>query len=104
MATSAAHPERLAPRSTPMAPTPTPLRPGHVGAASIIAEQATTLVIDRPVSYDIYRNVHKGIRTELFAVVEQLGRVDPDDRGAVRSVTARFRALQHLLVRHAAHE
>src|SRR3954451_2630330 len=87
-----------------MTPTPTTLRPGRAGTASTIADQATPLLIDRPVSYDIYRNVHKGIRAELFAVVEQLGRVDPDDRGAARSVAARFRTLQHLLVRHAAHE
>jgi hypothetical protein len=62
------------------------------------------LVIDPPVSYDIYRNVHKGIREEMFALTVELGRLDPDDVAAGRRVVDRFRVLQTLLVKHAAHE
>ena len=62
------------------------------------------VVIDRPVSYDIYRNVHKGIRLEMFAVTTDLGSLDPDDVAACRCFASRFRALEELLTRHAMHE
>ena len=60
--------------------------------------------IDRPVSYDIYRNVHKGIRLEMFAVTTALGSLDPDDTEACRRFASRFRILEMLLAKHAMHE
>ena len=38
------------------------------------------------VTFDIYRDIHKGIRAELFAVTHAAGRVDPHDAGAVAGV------------------
>ena len=61
-------------------------------------------MIDRPVSYDIYRNVHKGIRLEMFAVTTELGSLDPDDTEACRRFASRFRILELLLTKHAMHE
>jgi hypothetical protein len=65
---------------------------------------AAGVVIDRPVSYDIYRNVHKGIRLEMFAVTTELGSLDPDDVEACRRFAGRFRTLEMLLTKHAMHE
>jgi hypothetical protein len=62
------------------------------------------VVIDRLVSYDIYRNVHKGIRVEMFAVATELGSLDPDDTAACRRFASRFRILELLLTKHAMHE
>jgi hypothetical protein len=56
------------------------------------------------VEVDIYRNVHKGIRSELFAVTLDAGRVDPHDDGAVGAVAGRWGNLVKLLVEHAQHE
>ena len=62
------------------------------------------VVIDRPVSYDIYRNVHKAIRLEMFAVTTQLGSLDPDDVDACAGFASRFRTLEAMLTKHAMHE
>jgi hypothetical protein len=72
----------------------------------IHARSATSgaIVIDRPVSYDIYRNVHKGIRLEMFAVTTELGSLDPDDVEACRRFASRFRSLELMLAKHAMHE
>jgi len=56
------------------------------------------------VTVDIYRDVHKGIRNELFAVTFATGRVDPADVAAIGAVGARWRTLAGLLVSHAQHE
>jgi hypothetical protein len=72
--------------------------------ADIVAVRTAPVVIDRPVSYDIYRNVHKGIRLEMFAVTTALGSLDPDDTEACRAFDARFRGLELLLAKHAMHE
>jgi len=56
------------------------------------------------VTVDIYRDIHKGIRNELFAVTYAAGRVDPGDVDAVTAVGNRWRRLVHLLVTHAEHE
>ena len=56
------------------------------------------------VPYDIYRNIHKGIRAELFRVTSLAGSMDPAERCSrerlVEDVTGMFR----LLVLHAEHE
>ncbi len=53
---------------------------------------------------DIYRDIHKGIRNELFAVTLDAGRVDPGDPQAVTAVAGRWANLVNLLVAHAEHE
>ena len=56
------------------------------------------------VSFDLYRDIHKAIRNELFAVTAEAGRVDPNDRIARADHAARVHALVDLLVQHAKHE
>jgi Hemerythrin HHE cation binding domain len=53
---------------------------------------------------DIYRDIHKGIRGELFGVTSAAGAVDPGDHAAVGVVGARWGNLVKLLVTHAEHE
>lgn len=56
------------------------------------------------VTFDIYRDIHKGIRAELFGVTTAAGNVDPHDGTAIASLLQRFHALVGLLDGHAAHE
>src|SRR5690242_13102267 len=56
------------------------------------------------VTVNMYRDIHKGIRAELFAVTAAAGAVDPGDATAVAVVGQRWRNLVHLLVTHAEHE
>ena len=44
------------------------------------------------VTVDIYRDIHKGIRNELFAVTYAAGRVDPADTDAVERRGDRWRS------------
>jgi hypothetical protein len=56
------------------------------------------------VTLDLYRDVHKGIRSELFAVTETAGRLDVaqlDDRTALAS---HVRSVVEMLIEHAEHE
>jgi iron-sulfur cluster repair protein YtfE (RIC family) len=64
---------------------------------------AETAALDAVV-VDIYRDVHKGIRHELFGVTLDAGRVDPGDAQAVSGVATRWTNLVGLLVAHADHE
>lgn len=56
------------------------------------------------VAVDLYRDIHKGIRTELFAVCVESGRLDPDDAAGRADLAAQVRSVVELLVSHAAHE
>ncbi len=56
------------------------------------------------VRFDVYREVHKGIRHGLFGAVEAAGAVDPFDLDAVAAVHRQLEDLLHLLDVHAAHE
>ena len=56
------------------------------------------------VTLDLYRDIHKGIRYELFGVTIAAGQVDPFDRDAVAAVAGRWRNLVGLLIGHAEHE
>ena len=56
------------------------------------------------VSFDLYRDIHKAIRNELFAVTSSAGSIDPFDREGRRTHASRVRALADLLVHHAEHE
>jgi hypothetical protein len=64
-------------------------------------ESATDL---RIVAVDLYRDIHKGIRSELFAVTEQAGRVDASDDGDRAALAAHLASMVDVLVSHAEHE
>jgi hypothetical protein len=55
-------------------------------------------------SHDIYKDVHKGIRAELFAVTNEAGRADPSDEPAVRALAEQVSTLAVRLSAHASHE
>lgn len=54
--------------------------------------------------YDIYRNVHKGLRRELSLLVADAGAVDVECPAEVAALAARFRDLRALLEAHHIHE
>ena len=56
------------------------------------------------VTVPMYRNIHKGIRAELFGVTAAAGSVDPGEAEAVAAVGERWRTLVRILVSHAEHE
>jgi hypothetical protein len=56
------------------------------------------------VTFDLYRDIHKGIRSELFAVTETAGSVDPADRLATAAFADHVRSVAALLELHAHHE
>jgi len=58
----------------------------------------------RLVAIDLYRDIHKGIRAELFATTLEAGRVDPTDRPGRQALADRVDDLTTLLATHAEHE
>ena len=58
----------------------------------------------RPVAVDLYRDIHKGIRSELFDTTLEAGRLDPADRAGRACLAARIRDVVSLLESHAHHE
>lgn len=58
----------------------------------------------RVVPVDLYRNIHKGIRAELFAVAAGAGSMDPGDDADVDAVLAHLADVAALLEMHAGHE
>lgn len=56
------------------------------------------------VAVDLYRDIHKGIRTELLSLVESAGRLDPHDRDGRDALSAHVLATHTLLEMHAHHE
>jgi hypothetical protein len=56
------------------------------------------------VAVDLYRNIHKGLRSELFAVTLAAGRVDPADAVGRRAVADHVDSVAALLASHAEHE
>ncbi len=54
--------------------------------------------------FDSYRDVHKGVRAELFAVVGNAGNTDPADRAGRAALSAHVDEVVNLLVDHAHHE
>jgi hypothetical protein len=53
---------------------------------------------------DLYLEIHKGIRAELFAVTLEAGRTDADDVAGVGQLVEHVTAVGELLTSHAAHE
>ncbi len=64
---------------------------------------AATLAL-RPVMYDLYRDIHKGIRVELFAVTQAAGDLDPSSEPERRALASQMRQVATMLVNHAGHE
>lgn len=58
----------------------------------------------QPVAFDLYRDIHKGIRGELFNMVLDAGRVDPHDDLEAAALADQIRQTVQLLVDHAEHE
>src|SRR5215475_12629581 len=56
------------------------------------------------VTFDVYRNIHKGIRRLLFDVTSTFGSVDPGDGQAVDAATTQLHECVRFLVTHAEHE
>lgn len=56
------------------------------------------------VAEDLYRDIHKGIRAELFSVTGESGSVDPGDRMGRAALAAHVRDVVGLLADHAEHE
>jgi hypothetical protein len=68
---------------------------------STIELSNTTLV---PVTLDLYRDIHKAVRTELFAVTTDAARLDPADIDGLGALAAHVADVAGLLDSHAAHE
>lgn len=56
------------------------------------------------IAFDLYRDIHKGIRSELFAVTLEAGRVDPASLADRTALTTQVASVIDLLVSHAEHE
>src|SRR3954452_22290776 len=56
------------------------------------------------VPFDMYKDIHKAIRVNLFDVVAEAGRLDPNDRPARIAHAARVCGLVDFLTSHATHE
>jgi hypothetical protein len=67
------------------------------------ADPTSALTYDQ-VALDLYRDIHKAIRAELFDVTVTAGRTDPADRAARATLAAHVGDLVTLLVDHARHE
>jgi hypothetical protein len=56
------------------------------------------------VAVDLYRDIHKGIRAELFDVTLAAGRIDPSDAADRAAVAAHVASVGQVLEEHADHE
>ncbi len=63
-----------------------------------------TVPVPVAVTVDLYRDIHKGIRAELFGATVQAGSLDPSDRPSRLALSDRVTALVDMLVTHAEHE
>ena len=68
-----------------------------------IVEQRVLRPFER-VALNSYRDIHKGIRAELFAVTGAAGTLDPHDRAGRADLARHVRSVVDLLVSHAEHE
>jgi hypothetical protein len=70
-----------------------------------ITSPAPTAPLDiRLVAVDLYRDIHKGLRTRLFDITAAAGRVDPSDRSAKQAVAVELDDVIDVLNLHAHHE
>ena len=56
------------------------------------------------VSLDMYKDIHKGIRAQLFDVTLEAGRLDASDEAARAALAAHVDGVVQLLIGHASHE
>jgi len=68
-----------------------------------VVEQRVLRPFER-VALNPYRDIHKGIRAELFAVTSAAGNLDPSDRADRADLARHVRSVVDLLVAHAGHE
>jgi hypothetical protein len=68
-----------------------------------ITDHTTTAPL-RLVAVDLYRDIHKGIRSELFSITERAGNLDPSDQADRADLGAHVGRVVELLISHAAHE
>jgi hypothetical protein len=68
-----------------------------------VTEQATAGTFEL-VSFDLYRDIHKGIRAELFALTGSAGRLDPGDCAGRADLAQHVSTVVDWLVTHAEHE
>ena len=69
-----------------------------------LTEWAPASATFRLVACDLYRDIHKGIRSELFSLVERAGSTDPHEAAAVLALVDHVAATHSLLESHAEHE
>jgi hypothetical protein len=71
---------------------------------TIIHPIPTTTTEVAAVTFDLYRDIHKGIRAELFAVTLEAGSIDPTDDQDRAALDAHVSSVAALLASHAEHE
>ena len=64
----------------------------------------TTTTSEITITHDLYKDIHKAIRAELFGVTLSAGSLDPRAGDARGALAGRIGALVHVLVSHAEHE
>jgi hypothetical protein len=60
--------------------------------------------VTAPVTLDLYKDIHKAIRVELFAATSEAGRLDPSQGISRRALAAHVDDVVELLRSHAEHE
>jgi hypothetical protein len=65
---------------------------------------ASAAHIPADMTIDLYRDIHKGIRSELFAVTMTAGRLDPSDRAGRSGLAGHVRSVVTLLIEHSDRE
>jgi hypothetical protein len=60
--------------------------------------------ITAPITLDLYKDIHKGIRAELFDVTAEAGRLDPSEGIARAALATHVTDVVDLLTGHARHE
>jgi hypothetical protein len=69
-----------------------------------ITETTTISTAFQLVTFDLYKDIHKGIRSELFALTGSAGGTDPGDRAARAALADHVGDVYELLELHAEHE
>src|SRR5689334_3923787 len=92
-------------RSGSRAPTgrALPSRRTEGGNNMTVAEQRVLKPFE-PVTFNTYRDIHTGIRAELFALTASAGNLDPYDRASRADLARHVQSVLALLVSHAEHE
>lgn len=78
----------------------------HESNLTMSVSESPVLVADdfRLAAVDLYRDIHKGIRAELFAVTTAAGALDPSDPLAWAAFGEHVRSVEAMLAQHAWHE